>query len=288
MRRRLAALLLVAVAAGCGGSPSVEDPFAYDASEPLRIQNGARVSANERVIVQGLTYASGDDRVEAYLVRPRTQRGSMPAVVFLHGAGGDRDEQLAFATELAERGAFALTITAPSRRKAPPPDATPEAALRWQRDTVVADIVAARRGFDLLVAEQADGDRLGLVGWSMGARLAAIVADVDERVRATVLTSGGALPIAEYVAAAPDDLRDDVQDVLPAIDPLSHIGSVRGAVFVQAARSDAVVPERALRALAAAAPDGTRVRWYAADHALNEEAERERLEWLADRLAIDS
>ena len=286
MRRRLAALLLVAVAAGCGGSPSVDDPFAYDAGQSLGIENGARVPANERVVVQGLTYASGDDRVEAYLVRPRAQRGPLPAVVFLHGAGGDRDEQLAFATELAERGALALTITAPSRGKSPPPDATPEAALRWQRDTVVEDVVAARRGFDLLVAEQADGDRLGLVGWSMGARLAAIVADVDERVRATVLMSGGALPVAEYVAAAPDDLRDDVQEVLPAIDPLSHIGSVRGAVFVQAARSDAVVPERALRALAAAAPDGTRVRWYAADHALNAEAARERLEWLADRLVL--
>jgi dienelactone hydrolase len=286
MRRRLAALLLITVAAGCGGTSSVDDPFAYDVGQPLRIENGARVPANDRIVVQGLTYASGDDRVEAYLVRPRAQRGPRPAVVFLHGAGGDRDEQLAFATELAERGAFALTITAPSRAKSPPPDATPEEALRWQRDTVVADVVAARRGFDVLVAEEADGDRLGLVGWSMGARLAAIVADVDERVRATVLMSGGALPIAEYVAAAPDDLRDDVQDVLPAIDPLSHIGSVRGAVFVQAGRSDAIVPQRALRALAAAAPDATRVRWYTADHALNAEAARERLEWLADRLEL--
>ena len=69
MRSRVAALLLVSVAAGCGGSSSVDDPFAYDASQPLRIENGARVPANERVVVQGLTYASGDDRVEAYLVR---------------------------------------------------------------------------------------------------------------------------------------------------------------------------------------------------------------------------
>lgn len=286
MARRLAALLLVGVAAGCGGTSPVDDPFAYDADQPLRVEMRARVPANEHVMVQGMTYASGDDRIEAYLVSPRTQAERLPAVVFLHGAGGDRDEQLAFATELAERGALALTITAPSKGKSPPPDATPEVALRWQRDTVAEDVVAARRGFDLLVAERADGDRLGLVGWSMGARLAAIVADVDERVRATVLMSGGALPVAEYVAAAPDDLRDDVQDVLPAIDPLSHIGSVRGAVFVQAAHSDAVVPERALRALADAAPDGTRVRWYSADHALNAEAGRERLQWLAAQLRL--
>ena len=65
--------------------------------------------------------------------------------------------------------------------------------MRWQGDTIAADIVAVRRGFDVLDAsERVDGDRLGLVGWSMGGRLASIVAGVDDRVRATVLMSVGA------------------------------------------------------------------------------------------------
>jgi dienelactone hydrolase len=288
MRRHAAALAaLVALLSGCGGD-GPDDPFAYDTDQPLEIEHGTRVPANDQVVVREVEYASGDDRVEAYLVSPATGRGPLPAVVFLHGAGGDREEQLGFAAELAERGAVALTITAPSRRKAPPADAAPEDALRWQRDSVVADVVSARRAFDVLVANgRVDAERLGLVGWSMGARLAAIVADVDQRTKATVLMSGGALPVDEYVAAAPDDLRDDVEAVLPAIDPLSHLRSVRGSVFVQAARSDAIVPQRALQALAQAAPDGSRVTWYDADHALNQHAHDDRVSWLSERLGID-
>ena len=243
--------------------------------------------ANELVVVQELTYSSGDDRVQAYLVSPRSSGRNLPAVVFLHGAGGDRSEQLAFAVELAERGAVTLTLTAPSRSKSPPADAAPEDALRWQRDSVVGDIVATRRAFDLLDADdRVDPSRLGLVGWSMGARLAAIVADVDARDKATVLMSGGAVPVAEYVNAAPDELQDDVQEVLPAIDPLTHVRTVGGALFVQAARSDSIVPQRALQAIADAAPKGSRVTWYAADHELNPEAERDRLRWLVDQLDV--
>ncbi len=287
--RRHAALLaaFVAVLAGCGGDEAPGNPFAYDADQALEVEHGGRVPANDQVVVQELEYTSGNDRVEAYLVSPTTRGTQLPAVVFLHGAGGDREEQLGFAAELVERGAVALTITTPSRRKTPPADAAPKEALRWQRDSVVADVVAARRALDLLAAdERVDGERLGVVGWSMGARLAAIVADVDTRTKATVLMSGGALPVTEYVAAAPDDLRDDVEEVLPSIDPLTHLRSVRGAVFVQASRSDPVVPQRALRALADAAPEGSQVSWYYADHGLDDNAYDDRLAWLTERLRI--
>jgi dienelactone hydrolase len=243
---------------------------------------------NENVAVQEVTYASGDDRVEAYLVSPRARTASLPAVVFLHGAGGDREEQLGFAAELAERGAVALTLTVPSRKKTPPADAAPQDLLRWQRDTIVDDVIAARRAFDVLAEDdRVDPTRLGLVGWSMGARLAAIVADVDDRAKATVLMSAGALPVREYVDAAPDDLKDDVQEVLPAIDPLTHVRTIGGALLVQAGRRDAIVPPRALEAMAEAAPQGSRVSWYPADHALDDAASAERLDWLSGRLGID-
>lgn len=40
--------------------------------------------------------------------------GRRPAVVFVHGSGGDRNELLGQAAELAARNVLALTITAPS------------------------------------------------------------------------------------------------------------------------------------------------------------------------------
>jgi dienelactone hydrolase len=281
--------IVAALVAGCGGSTSdAAETFAYDEHQPLALEQGARTPATRRVVVRDISYTSGDDRVEALLVSPRASTGDHPGVVLLHGAGGDRTEELAAATKLAERGMIALTLTAPSRTKSRSAALTPEKALRWERDVVVADVVAVRRAFDVLAADDhVDGDRIGLVGWSMGARLATIVADADDRVRATVLMSAGAVPVSEYVAEAPEEFRDDVREALTPIDPLAHVRGIRGALFVQAGRSDSIVPERALRSVADAAPDGTRVTWYDADHALNERAEHDRIDWLAEQLGTD-
>jgi dienelactone hydrolase len=288
--RAVALLVLVAaLVAGCGGSKSDEsDTFAYDEHQPLGVEEGGRAPSSQKVVVREVSYASGKDRVEAFLVSPAGSTGEHPAVVLLHGAGGDRTEQLALAAKLAQRGFVALTLTAPSGTKTRSASLSPDQALRWERDVVVADVVAVRRAFDVLAGEeQVDRDRMGLVGWSAGARLATIVADVDDRVRATVLMSAGAVPVSEYVDEAPAEFRDAVREALTPIDPLSHVRRIRGALFVQAGSADTIVPERALRSVAEAAPEGTRVTWYEAGHALDEQAERDRIAWLSDQLGGD-
>ena len=285
MRRAVVLLLaLTALVAGCGGETE-SGPFATG-DAPLDVELGPE-RTEDGVVVRQVVYRSGEDRVVAYLVTPTATDERVPAVLYLHGAGGDREEQLQAAVRLARQGAAGLTITAPSRGKSPPAGAPAEETLRWQRDTIVADVVAARRGLDLLADdERVDPDRLGLVGWSMGGRLATIAAGVDERVRAVVLMSTGAAPVAEYVSAAPAELKDDVEAVLPDIDPLSHVDDIRGALLVQAARADSVVPQRALQAVIDAAPDDATVEWYATDHALDEQATRDRLAWLGEQLGL--
>jgi dienelactone hydrolase len=287
VRRTAPVLALVGlVVAGCGGGSS-SDQLGYDEGAALELHEGARTT-HEGVVIQDISYASGDDRVEAYLLTPPRTGRRLPAVVFLHGAGGDRSEQLDTAVELASRGAITLTITAPSRKKPAPSGSTFEELVRWQGDTTVADVTAARRAFDVLEANaRVDGDRLGLVGWSMGGRLAAIVAGVDDRARATVLMSVGARPVSEYVDAAPADLRDVVQEVLEPIDPLTRVDDARGALFVQAGRLDSLVPRAALQSVIDAAPEGTKVEWYPADHPLDGQARADQLDWLAVQLRIE-
>jgi len=290
MRRAAAVLLgtLVVLAAGCGGSSAEDDTFAYDTEAPLALETGAQLADGRPLDVRDVSFASGDERVQGVLVAPPDTKDRLPAVVYLHGSGGDRTQLLPLASWLAARGAVALTLTLPSGDAAPPSGLSPEETLRWQRDTIVDDVVAVRRALDVLAAdERVDPERLGLVGWSFGGRLGALVAGVDDRLRATTLMSAGAAPVSEYVAAAPAELRDDVEEVLPPIDPLSRIGDADGAVFLQAGRSDSIVPESALQALADAAPDGTRVTWYDAEHDLNDSANRDQLAWLSERLGID-
>ncbi len=287
MRIRALRLFLVAlVVSGCSSETPAAGPLDYDESQLLDLTRSAETRDGD-LAVSDVSYASGTDRVAAYVVYPMTDPNRLGGVVLLHGSGGDREQLLASAKLLAQQGCFAVTISAPSQQRTQPAGLSPADAIRWQRDETIADIVAARRAFDLLAAdERVDDERLGLVGFSLGARQAILVAEVDERVRATVLISAGASPVSEYVAAAPAELRDDVQEVLPAIDPLSYVGDIEGALLIQAGRADSVVPRNALENVVDAAPANTQVAWYEADHGLDARAERDRVDWLAAELEL--
>ena len=286
VRPRFAAVALVALlVAGCSGETTA-GPLDYDQGQPLELRQPSE-SRDGDLVVRDLSYVSDTDRVAAYLVFPAAGGDDLPGVLLLHGSGGDREQLLASAKLLAAQGMVALTLSAPSQQKTQPAGLSAADGIRWQRDETVGDILAARRGLDVLEAyERVDEDRLGLVGFSMGGRQATLVAGVDDRVRATILISAGASPVSEYVDAAPAELRDDVEDVLPEIDPLSYVGDIAGALLIQIGRDDSVVPQDALENVVEAAPEGTRVERYQADHGLDATAERARVDWLVERLEV--
>ena len=98
--------------------------------------------------------------------------------------------------------------------------------------------------------------------------------------------SAGAAPVDAYVEGAPAELQGVVREVLEPIDPLTRIDDAKGKVLVQAGRQDSIVPRAALEAVIAAAPKGTKVEWYETDHALNDQAQTDRIDWLSDQLGI--
>jgi dienelactone hydrolase len=294
-----AALAAMLAVSGCGGSdePAATtqrsepaSPFSYDASRPLDVRDRGRVNRDYPIAVRDVSFLSAGRRVQAYLAVP-PRAGRRPAAVFLHGAGGDRQQLLVHAMWLAGRGAVTLALTAPSAAAGADESEglSPRQALRRQRDLTVADAVAVRRGLDLLSARpDVDPGRLGFLGYSAGARTGALLAGAEPRLDALVLWSGGASPVAEYAAQAPAALRADVRRLLGEVDPLRQIRRARrGVLLLQDGRRDEVVPQAALRALARAAPRGTDVRWYAAGHALNDAAFRDQLDWLERKLALE-
>lgn len=277
------------LATGCGGSEDAQAVptaswFGYDATANLDFEQHGFGAGG----VRDVSFRSGGDRIDGYLVLPRTSE-RRPAVVLLHGAGGNREQLLDRARQFAARGGVALTLTAPSTGATPPTGLGAADALDWQRDLAIRDVVALRRAVDLLSTLPAvDPERVGFVGWSAGARTGAILAGVESRIDAFVLMSGGAVPVARYVDAAPPDLRFRVRTVLGQVDPLRYIARARPeALLLQDGTRDQVVPRHALVALARAAPAGADVRWYDAGHELDGVASVEHLDWLANRLELD-
>lgn len=285
----LAAAVAAALTLGACGGATADDAalLAYDTSAPLDVVDRGVLDEGSPIAVHDVSFTSGDDRVEGYLAVP-PGAGRRPAVLYLHAAGSDRSQLLEAALWLAARGAVTMTITAPSTTDAPQ-ELPPEAALARFGERAVADLVAARRALDLLQARpDVDGERLAVVGWSAGGRAAATVSGVDGRVRAAVLLAPGAVPVSEYVAAAPPELQDAVEETMRRIDPFSALAGTTADVLVQAGRRDDVVPSTAIEALVAAAPEGsTELRWYDAGHALDDTAYREHLDWLSERLPVD-
>jgi dienelactone hydrolase len=285
-------LLLAAVAAGCGSSapkqPSDGLPrlgFAYDSSTPLRYADHGRVAnTTQSVAVHDVSFESGGRTIPAYLLVPSGAK-KRPAVVFVPGSGGDRSELLPRARALAARGFVALSITPPSASVTTTP-ATVAGLLAQARSLTVNDVIAVRRSVDLLQTLPAvDAQRIGYLGWSAGARLGAIVAASEPRVKALVLVSAGADRLSAFVAQAPPGTHRRVRTVLGSVDPLRYVAWARpGSLLLEDGRQDAVIPRAALLNVVRAAPPRTTVRWYEAGHALNDRAYRDAFAWLGKRL----
>src|SRR4051794_14006727 len=173
-----AAVLLLA---GCGAKEAAApDPFAYDTDRPLRVRDAGVALSGPKVTVHVLTFEAAR-HVNAFLVMPR-RAGPHPAVLFLHGSGGNREDLLLPAIELANRGAVTMTISQPN-------DAQSFRPL----------VVDARRALDVLEQRaDVDADRLGVVGFSLGGQTAAILAGDEPRLTTVGILAGRGGPVQVY------------------------------------------------------------------------------------------
>jgi dienelactone hydrolase len=276
------AVTALLVAAGCGGSqPGRADPvperlgllLEYDRSLPL----GGRFrfqAARFGVVVERISFlVPGAGRVPGYLVRP-ARKGRHPAVVFVHGAGGSREDFAASAVALAQRGVAGLTFSSAFERYGAPVTAEEDRRL------FVADSIAIRRALDLLaVRPQVDAGSLGVVGYSRGVEAAALVSAVDPRVDAVVLVAGRAR-LSDRAATTEDRALLAPLDAVRFVPHLSP-----AALLVQVGNDDVVVPVEDTLPLFEAASEPKELRRYSTGHGMSDEAWIEQVDWLVGRLA---
>jgi dienelactone hydrolase len=297
----LTALLLAAAPASPATpapTPAPEAHFAYDPKAPLdAVTTGVETRGD--VVIQDLTYASPKGgRVPAYLVVP-AGRGPFAAVLWGHwywenSPMKSRRQFLDEAVVLARSGVVSLLTDGPVARPGYVPDRTPLNAKQF--DDLDQQVVDMRRGADLLLARpEVDPRRLAFVGHSYNAAVGAILAGVDRRFKAFVLMAGA---LSDQVDFRSDEYRRYREKVGPAkfdafaaehawADPGPYVARAAPAtVFLQyASREDYLTPARA-REYAANVSEPKRFKEYDAPHALNAEARRDRLAFLAEVLSV--
>ena len=221
-----------------------------------------------------LTYRSVlGGRVPAYLVEPRGA-GPFGAVVFQHGRLGNRSQFLGEARRLRRHDIASLLLDAPwarpGGRRILTGRTTDALALRQA-------VVDERRGVDLLAGRpEIDPQRLGVMGFSLGAVASAALVGVDHQIRCGVLASAGwrLAPLLQRFGGS-RYLR-----AMATFDPIRWVGSATARLLVQNGLLDRDFPP--YDALARGRAGGV---MYRAGHTLDLQAVRDRERFLEQCLA---
>jgi dienelactone hydrolase len=120
-----------------------------------------------------------------------------------------------------------------------------------------------------------DPRRIGIVGYSLGAYLAVMIASSSPLVRAVVLAAGGDLPERTPFAS----LVRTIADPIRAVRGLAG----RPLLMVNGRFDRTILPSQA-QALFAAAGDPKELRWYEGGHWPPDGAIRDAADWLATHL----
>jgi dienelactone hydrolase len=131
------------------------------------------------------TFESRGALVPATIVTPANSDGkSLPLVVMAHGHGGSRQEGGGYqmvAEAMAKRGIASIRMDFPGCG-----DST-ESFTENNLSNMLLDLQAARAFAQSREDLEVDSERVGLLGYSMGGRLVALLSDIDPSYKAMVM-----------------------------------------------------------------------------------------------------
>ena len=192
-------------------------PQALRAAEPLPDVVGAT-----KVSVPGVGVMLG-----GYLIKPARRTRDVPAVLLLHGSGGNAEDLVDTARSLADRGYVALALTMRGFHGSGGED---DCGAAQAEDTAEALVWLSRQ-------TGVDAARLGLLGYGQGGQVALLAAARSTLPRAVVayfpmtdarrlLKSTGSDAVRQYIAAVCEPAG------LDAVSPTAHAGSINAAVLL--------------------------------------------------------
>lgn len=290
-------IVLVSIVRARAQDSEMVHHFDYDQKAPIEIKQ-IGVQDREHATIYDITYASSKGGVvPAYLIVPKG-KGPFAAVIWGHwywenSPMRNRKEFLDEAIVLAQAGVVSLLPDGPVAR---PGHVTDKEPLNVQQITDMVQAVAdMRRGLDLLLARgDVDPKRLAFVGHSYNASAGAILSGIDRRFKAFSLMAGS---LSDEVDLQAKEYQEHRQKVGPErfdafmrkyawIDPGKYVAHATPAfVFLQYGKEEFFTPER-VRAYEKIVSEPKRLKIYAAPHALNAEARRDRVQFLTEQLKL--
>jgi dienelactone hydrolase len=280
----------------------------YDQSARLDIkENGVQV--RDGVEVFDISYGSpvgnraasvgpNGGIVPAYLVVPPGP-GPFAAVIYGHWCmpGSDKKNRTEFLDEalvLAHSGVISLLPDHVSVRPGFVEDTTP--LNEQQVDVQVQQDVNLRRGADLLLARKdVDPKRLAYVGHSCDASAGAFLSGLDKRFKAFVIMAGDLSFEVDKKTKAFQDYRQKVgPEKFDAFtekyswqDEGKYISrAAPAAVFLQYAANEPFLNGELAKQYLEIVSEPKQLKIYDAPHALNAEATRDRITFLANQLSF--
>ncbi len=268
--------------------------YAYDRDLPLNAEVKP-LDENERRTRYSLAYDSiHDQRVTAIVAIPKRFDGPYPAVLLVHGSGGNKDTsyiQLASET-LTAQGYATLSIDTQYHGDRARPGRSGEIHMPdsyTMRDAWVQTVVDLRRAVDyLLTRSDIAGDKIGYLGFSQGAMLGAVLGGVESRVACFCLAvpGGGLVNIVKHIDRYPvlmahwpikvtPVVLKKVEDIAQVTDPIYFIGGIAPRpLLILVANQDEIIPPEATAALieAAHAKEPDQVKRWQSGHILNPNA----------------
>jgi dienelactone hydrolase len=286
--------------------PRFEDlarQFDYDHNASLNVREDRREERDGAIVIE-LSYDSPrGGRVPASLVLP-AGHGPFAGILFGHwmmprSLFRNRKEFLDEALLLAHSGAASLLTDAPLVR---PGFIQEKEGLRAEIQNAEASrqqVIDFRRGVDLLTARgDIDAARLAYVGHSYNAHTGGILSAIERRIGSFVLMAG-VFADEEYIfdSARPEITKFRERNGDKALrdffrqyafdDPIHFIGhSAPASIFLQFGQDDEGIPEKLARHYFELFAEPKKISFYKAGHALNAEARRDRIQWLAEKLKL--
>jgi len=269
-----------------GSYEDLQTMLDYDRALPLNIEE-TDIEHRDGVSIHDVSYASPANRtIKAFWVAPPAE-GPFAGVIFVHPAPGDRSTFLDESVMLAKKGAASLLMDAPWAqgeawgRTLGQPEGDRKAFTQ-----IAIDI---RRAVDVIVSRpDVDANRIGYVGHSFGALFGGVLSGVEKRIKAYVLMAGTGsftdllalnMPFLQGLAL------EEYRRVMSLIDPIYYVRhAAPAALFFQFGLQDKAFPRERVVEYAEAGSEPKLVKWYNADHFLDDEARDDRIEWLGRQL----